>query len=113
MQDDGMKTQVNKWFYNNGFQIRVSTGVVKRRKVNPENDATASTSSDDNAAVGRHIKELESECKKKKKDLYKSFKLMALTADKRREWFITMKAPTRITFNLNRFSVLKEPEMVQ
>ena len=104
-----MKAQVNKWFYNNGFQIRVSTGAVKRRKMDPE---SASTSSDDKAAVERHIKELESECKKKKKDLYKCFKLMALTADNRREWFIAMKAPTRIPFNLNRFCVLKEPEMV-
>ena len=81
MQDDGMKTQVNKWFYNNGFQIRVSTGVVKRRKVNSESDTSAGTSSDDKAAVERHLKELESECKNKKKDLYKCFKLMALTAD--------------------------------
>ncbi len=44
MQDDGMKTQVNKWFYNNGFQIRVSTGAVKRRKMNPESDVNASRS---------------------------------------------------------------------
>lgn len=99
-----MRTQVNKWFYNNGFQIRVSTGAVKRRKMNPaESDTNATTSSDDKIAVERHVKELESECKKKKKDLYKCFKLMALTADNRREWFIAMKAPTRIAFNLNRF----------
>ena len=58
-----MKTQVNKRFYNNGFQIRVST---KWRKMNPESDGNVSTSSDDKAAVERHLKELESECKKKK-----------------------------------------------
>ena len=67
MQDDGMKTQVNKWFYNNGFQIRVSTGAVKRRKMNPESDVNASTSSDDKAAVERHLEELSLNARKRRR----------------------------------------------
>ena len=44
MQDDGMKTSQQVALH----QIRVSTAVVKRRKMNPDSDGNASTSSDDN-----------------------------------------------------------------
>ena len=105
-----MKTQVNKWFYNHSFQNRVATGVVKRRKV--EDTGESAVTPDDEAAMQRHLKEIETECKKKKKDLFKCFKLSILTADSRRQWLITMKAPTRVSCNLTRFRVLKQPEMV-
>ena len=110
-----MQTQINKWFYNNSFQARVATGLVKKRKKTDgtDDDGEGAVLTEDDESLERHCKEVETECKKKKPDYSKCYRMLALTIGHRRKWLMTLTPTNRVALNIGRFSCLKDPDMVK
>ena len=67
---------------------------------------------EDTESLERHCREIETECKKKKPDSSKCFRLLALTIGHRRKWLMTLTPPNRVALNIVRFNCLKDPDMV-
>ena len=49
-----MLTQINKWFYNNSFQSRLATGLVKKRKVEEDGEENEHEVTEDEESFERH-----------------------------------------------------------
>lgn len=107
---NGLKCQIKKWFYNNTHAIRKEAGEVKqKRKSQPISDPT---STDDEAALQSHCKEIQKESQKKKRDYPKLFRLLQLTSAYRRQWMTEMNSPIRVATNIHHYPCLKLPLLV-
>lgn len=67
---------------------------------------------DDEETVKCHLKELQTEAKKKKMDDNKVVRLMSLTFATRRETMLSHNATTRVSMTLEQYPCLKRPIFV-
>ena len=101
---NGLKCQIKKWFYNNAHAIRKEAGETKqKRKSQP---ISTSTSTEDDASLQSHCKEIQKESQKKKRDYPKLFRLLQLTSAYRRQWMMEMNSPLRVATNIHHYSCL-------